>query len=167
MELTLTRTYHSSGTNGSILLNEVILCHSIELPWLGNEHQRSCIPEGRYELQKRWSQRFGDHYRLMDVPRRESILIHPANDALKELKGCIAPVTHLAGEGKGLFSRVALRLLQAQIDEVIEQERVFLHITSAKGKAKEGYAGFTLAPLPSAAPMQNSVGSQSGPLPPR
>ena len=132
MELTLNRTYHPSGTNGNIYLNEVLLCHSIELPWLNNEHQRSCIPEGRYQLQKRWNQKFGNHYTLLNVPGRECILIHPANDALKELKGCIAPVTHLVGEGKGLFSRIALRLLQYHVNEVIENEQVFLTIGSGK-----------------------------------
>jgi hypothetical protein len=135
MELTLTRTYHPSGTNGNIYLSGVLLCHSIELPWLNNERQRSCIPEGRYELQKRWSQKFGNHYTLLNVPGREYILIHPANDALKELKGCIAPLTHLVGEGKGLFSRIALCLLQYHIDEVIEKERVFLSTTSSIEKA--------------------------------
>jgi hypothetical protein len=37
----------------------------------------------------------------------------------------------LVGEGKGSFSRIALSLLQHHIDEVIEQERVFLTITSS------------------------------------
>ena len=134
MELTLFRTYHPSGTNGSIYLSEVFLCHTIELPWLNNEHQRSCIPEGRYELKHRWSPHFGDHYTLVNVPGRECILIHPANNALKELKGCIAPVIHLRGEGRGTFSRLALSLLQAHIDEVIDQENVFITITSGNEK---------------------------------
>jgi hypothetical protein len=141
MELTLYRTYHPSGTNGSVYLNEVFLCHTIELPWLNNEQQRSCIPEGRYELHKRWSQKFGDHYLLLNVPGRACILIHPANNALKELKGCIAPVTLLTGEGKGTFSRMALKLLQCHIDEVIESEKIYLTINSSyKGKIETGNA---------------------------
>lgn len=123
MELTLIRTYHPCGTNGSIYLSGVLLCHIIELPPLNNEQQRSCIPEGRYELQKRWSPKFGDHYLLVNVPGRACILIHPANNALKELKGCIAPVTHLAGAGKGSFSRLALKLLQHHVDEVIDYHK--------------------------------------------
>ena len=31
--------------------------------------------------------------------------IAPANNALKELQGCIAPVTYLTGIGKGLYSK--------------------------------------------------------------
>jgi hypothetical protein len=34
--------------------------------------------------------------------------LHAANDALKEIKGCIAPVSFLTGEGKGMKSREAL-----------------------------------------------------------
>ena len=139
MELTLIRTYHPNGTNGWLYIQEVFLCHTIELPWLNNKPQQSCIPEGRYELRKRWSAHFGDHYLVVNVPEREYILIHPANNALKELKGCIAPVTHLIGEGRGSFSRLALKLLQAQVNEVMEKEKVFLTFTKANGIAKRGH----------------------------
>lgn len=43
----------------------------------------------------------------MNVKNRDLILIHPANDALKELNGCIAPVSEFTGEGKGIRSRIA------------------------------------------------------------
>lgn len=36
------------------------------------------------------------------VAGRSFILIPPANDAQKELRGCIAPVSILTAEGKGL-----------------------------------------------------------------
>jgi hypothetical protein len=38
--------------------------------------------------------------------------VHPANDAKKELQGCIAPVSLFDGEGKGLRSRIALDAVQ-------------------------------------------------------
>lgn len=44
---------------------------------------------------------------MLGVRNRDLILIHPANDALKELNGCIAPVSEHSGEGKGTRSRVA------------------------------------------------------------
>lgn len=87
MKLELIRTYYPNGTNGQILLNGDKVCPAIELPWKNNASQISCIPEGEYELRKRWSQKFGWHFELMNVPCREYILIHPANDAVKELKG--------------------------------------------------------------------------------
>jgi len=36
----------------------------------------------------------------MNVPKPEYILIHPANDALKELQGFIAPVWLISGPKK-------------------------------------------------------------------
>lgn len=111
MELVLWRTYHPSGTNGDILFNGLKLCNSIELPWKNNQQRISCIPEGKYELVKRYSLRFKWHLQLKDVKGRDLILIHPANDAFRELKGCIAPVTKIQSPGKGLKSRSALELI--------------------------------------------------------
>ena len=105
MELELTRTYFPNGCNGSIYCGGVFICHTIELPWRDNAKSTSCIPEGRYEIQKRYSPRFKWHLLVKGVPGRSVILIHPANDALKELKGCIAPVCTLTAEGKGLLSK--------------------------------------------------------------
>jgi Family of unknown function (DUF5675) len=74
-------------------------------PWGNNQAGVSCIPEGTYELTNRWSLKFGRHLQILNVPGREYILIHPANEALRELKGCIAPVCLLAGAGKVICSR--------------------------------------------------------------
>src|SRR6476660_3545962 len=100
MELHLTRTYYANGTNGMLFHHSNFICFTIELPWLNNEPMHSCIPEGRYQLFIRYSQKFQTHFLLGDVPGRSLVLIHPANDAVKELKGCIAPVMSLAGPGK-------------------------------------------------------------------
>ena len=108
MELELIRTYHSGGTTGMILCQGGLITYCIELPWKDNHTRVSCIPEGRYRLMKRYNPHFNDHFEVMDVPGREGILIHPANDALLELKGCIAPVTILVGENRGYYSREAL-----------------------------------------------------------
>lgn len=112
MELELIRTYFPNGTNGELRLadnKKGIICYTIELPWLANKQSVSCIPEGRYELTKRYSPKFGHHLLVNDVKERELILIHPANDAVKELKGCIAPVSVCTGEGRGNNSRLALK----------------------------------------------------------
>jgi hypothetical protein len=131
MELELVRTYYPQGTNGNLLINGVGLCHTIELPWRNNEHQVSCIPEGRYELVKRYSPKFKWHLWVQNVPNRDLILIHPYNDAMKEAKGCIAPVTTITGEGKGDKSRVVFEKLKAFVFPVLERnEKVFLTIRS-------------------------------------
>ena len=130
MELVLKRVYYPSGTNGTIYMDGVKICHSIELPWLNNQPQRSCIPEGKYKLKKRWSPRWKHHYCLQAVPGRSLILLHPANNAAKELRGCIAPVLYLSGEGRGTFSRMALRSLEVLLDEAVKREEVFIQVTS-------------------------------------
>ena len=40
----------------------------------------------------------------LKVSGREYILIHPADEVLRELKGCIAPVRLLTGAEKGICS---------------------------------------------------------------
>ncbi|MBS1565314.1 MAG: hypothetical protein JST39_13050, partial [Bacteroidetes bacterium] len=82
MELELRRTYLPGGTNGEIISSGVRVCYTIELPWLDNLPQVSCIPEGRYELKKRYSPKFKNHLQVANVPGRDYILIHPANDAI-------------------------------------------------------------------------------------
>jgi hypothetical protein len=129
MKLELFRTYDSRGTNGELLLNGVRVCSTIELPWKMNRPQVSCIPEGIYALKKRYSPRFGHHLHVIAVPGREWILIHAANHAAAELKGCIAPVSVLTGAGRGVASRNALRRLLGLCYPVLERgEAVFLHI---------------------------------------
>src|ERR1700749_1092871 len=95
MNITILRSYFATGTNGRLFINGVFQYYTIELPWLNNKPQASCIPEGSYLLEKRWSQKHGNHLLVTCVKDRALILIHAANDALHELKGCIAPVSSL------------------------------------------------------------------------
>ena len=133
MELELIRTYYPAATNGKILHQDRLMMYSIELPWKNNHTRVSCIPEGKYELVKRWSPKFNRHLQIMNVPGREYILIHPANEALHELKGCIAPVFYLTGAGKGIRSRMALEMLTSLVYGALNRhEQVFLIIKSEK-----------------------------------
>ena len=133
MEIDLIRDYHPEGTNGEILHEGQWVCHSIELPWLNNARKISCIPEGRYELRRRYTDKRKDHLVVVDVPHRSSILIHPANDAQKDLLGCIAPVMELTGAGQGRSSRIANDKLNALVLPALERkEKVFINIKSKK-----------------------------------
>jgi hypothetical protein len=141
MVLTLHRTYFSEGTQGIIEWKYKIVCYTIELPWLQNQRQISCVPEGEYVLQKRFSKKYGWHIQLQNVANRDLILFHPANDALKELKGCIAPVTFITGIGKGSMSRKALKKL-VQIVFAALQKKEVVRIVIQKGVfpfSLEGY----------------------------
>lgn len=136
MELVIIRTYHADGTNGKLYTNGSFQCYTIELPWEDNLPQRSCIPEGRYELKKRYSTRFGQHLLVENVKGRELILLHPANDALKELRGCIAPVSILTGPGRGILSRNAFAKIISMVYRAAESETIYLIIQSKKDESK-------------------------------
>jgi hypothetical protein len=71
-----------------------------------------------------------------NVKGRALILIHPANDALKELRGCIAPVSILKGPGKGLLSRNAFNKVIALVHKALESGTVFLTIQTDKNEPK-------------------------------
>ncbi len=131
MELELIRTYYPGGTTGRILSQGSLLTYCIELPWKNNHTQVSCIPEGRYRVTQRYNEHFGMHFQVMDVPGRQDICIHPANDAMLELKGCIAPVSILTGEDRGCRSREALaKLISCTRDAFQTGDPIFLIIKS-------------------------------------
>ena len=131
MELVLHRAYFEEGTNGTLFNSGKFLCHTIELPWNDNKRNISCIPEGVYEVEPRFSKRFKHHLILKAVKGRSFILFHPANDALKELQGCIAPVTYLNGIGKGIYSKNAMQKLLSLVYQAKDRkEHILLTIKS-------------------------------------
>lgn len=122
MVLVLSRTYFADGTNGKLECDGRLICNTIELPWRQNEKKVSCIPEGRYSIRRRYSDRFKWHLEVMNVENRKFILIHPANNALLELNGCIAPVTQFSGPGLGLMSRKAFYKLKDLVFKVVDRD---------------------------------------------
>jgi hypothetical protein len=128
MIVSLLRSYYSNAVNGELYIEEEFQCYSIELPWLNNQPSRSCIPEGKYALQKRWSPRHQWHLLVKDVPDRSLILLHPANNAPRQLKGCIATVTILTGIGTGSGSGIAFEKFIAKVFCAMKTETVFLTI---------------------------------------
>ena len=124
MVLFLTRTYFPDGTNGKLESEGKLNCNTIELPWKMNETKVSCIPEGRYFIRKRYSPKFKWHLEVVSVKNRSYILFHPANNALTELNGCIAPVTKLSGPGLGLLSRKAFTALKDFVYPELDRKEV-------------------------------------------
>ena len=130
----LLRTYHSQGTHGEIWIGGEFVCYAIELPWLDNVRNNSCIPEGTYVLAKRYSRKFKWHLLVKEVVNRNEILFHPANDAKTELRGCIAPVSRISGVGRGVHSVVAFNKLKDMVYASIDKgEQVLLEVLK-KGK---------------------------------
>jgi len=64
-------------------------CFTMELPDLDNQTNISCIPAGRYNCEKYYSQTHGWCIAILDVPNRTEIRVHPANYT-RQLRGCIA-----------------------------------------------------------------------------
>ena len=129
--LRLFRQSFKEGSYGSLFLNHDFLCFIIELPWLDNQRNVSCIPAGTYELVQRSSARFSQHLYVKQVPQRSMILIHPANDASTQLQGCLAPVMQLSGLGKGWNSRQALNLILSRLKPFFDSgNNVYLDIIS-------------------------------------
>ena len=134
MEIVLKRMYFPEGTNGALSFEGKEICKTIELPWRNNKARVSCIPEGKYKIRKRFSAKFKWHLELINVKNRKYILLHPANNALKELNGCIAPVSQITGEGRGNESRKAFEKLKNLVFPYLENGFVVELIVTKKIK---------------------------------
>lgn len=129
--LVLHRLYLEKATHGILCFNGQLICLTIELPWVGNQRQISCIPEGHYSLVRRYSSQFKDHLEVLNVPNRSLILFHPANNVQRELKGCIAPVSRFLGDGWGSQSRIAFEKMKKLVFSLLEKGKVELVVKSA------------------------------------
>lgn len=91
--VTIKRTYGKDQTTGDLsALNNgaTFACKTLELKWLNNEKNVSCIPAGSYLCKKTFSPKFLKFtYEILNVPNRSGIRIHSANKS-SELLGCIA-----------------------------------------------------------------------------
>tara|TARA_R110002051_G_scaffold119351_1_gene192834 strand:+ start:1055 stop:1489 length:435 start_codon:yes stop_codon:yes gene_type:complete len=97
------RQYYQDQTHGTLTVynedteEEVFNCRTLELPWLDNQTNISCIPEGHYDVDPVTSQTFGRIYAVNEVPGRSLIRIHQGNYAgsinprtgHSDIRGCI------------------------------------------------------------------------------
>ena len=111
MKLTLLRISSTIDcVRGVFLYDEIYpLCHSLELPWLQNNRNVSCIPSGSYRVTKGSSRRFPECFYIHSVPARDGILIHPGNN-VRDSQGCILPGLDTTPTGV-LSSRDAMKKL--------------------------------------------------------
>ncbi len=66
-------------------------CKGLELPWMDNKPQESCIPAGTYQIDLEFSPAFKMKlWEIKNVPNRAETKIHTAN-YVHQLRGCIAP----------------------------------------------------------------------------
>jgi hypothetical protein len=136
LELELLRDeFNETETLGKLSINGTYECETLELPWKDNERRVSCIPEGRYRICERYSDRFDNHLHINDVPARNLILIHPGN-MHTDILGCILP-GEKRGELKGkravLLSKRAMgKLMKKALPVLIEGGEVWINIKKKK-----------------------------------
>tara|TARA_B100000768_G_scaffold118138_1_gene109274 strand:- start:914 stop:1333 length:420 start_codon:yes stop_codon:yes gene_type:complete len=85
-------TFSDKSTIGELFLNGERMCDTLENPWLNNQKNISCIPEGEYKVRLRLPResatRHYIHLLVKNVPNRDYILFHIGNTA-KDTRGCI------------------------------------------------------------------------------
>ena len=90
-------TFTENSTIGELFINGERFCDTLENPWLDNQRNISCIPEGEYPVRLRLARESATreylHLLVQDVPNRDYILFHRGNFP-KDTSGCI-----LVGQG--------------------------------------------------------------------
>ena len=110
-------TFTEVSTIGNLYLDGEWLCDTLENPYLNNQKNISCIPEGQYKVRLRTARESATkdylHLLVQDVPDRSLILFHSGNTA-KDTRGCV-----LVGIGTEQDfvknSRLAMDLLMKEI----------------------------------------------------
>ena len=121
MEIELQRLTHSNNQVLGKLTVNGSRYDTLELPWKNNAPRVSCIPAGRYEVVKRNSPKYGDHFHVLNVPNRSYILIHHGNYN-RDTLGCILVgigVKDINGDGEldVVNSRAAMKELNAALPD--------------------------------------------------
>ena len=85
-------TFTENSTIGKLFINGEFFCDTLENPYINNERNISCIPEGEYKVRLRLARESATrdylHLLVQDVPNRDWILFHRGNSA-KDTSGCI------------------------------------------------------------------------------
>lgn len=88
-KLTLLESTPEGGTLSALTINGRYVCLILERFWLGNQSNVSCIPPGRYVVERDNTGRH-QYFRINNVPGRTHIEIHPGND-IDDSEGCQLP----------------------------------------------------------------------------
>ena len=110
-------TFTENSTIGRLFINGESFCDTLENPYINNERNISCIPEGQYKVRLRLPRESAtrDYLQLLVqvVPNRSYIIFHVGNKP-SHTKGCI-----LVGNGRKQDvvqnSRLAMDLLIKEI----------------------------------------------------
>jgi hypothetical protein len=115
--LIIRSTFTEVSTIGKLFLNGEWMCDTLENPYLNNQRNISCIPEGQYKAKLRTARESATkdylHLLIQDVPNRDFVLVHIGNKS-SDTRGCV-----LVGIGVEQDfvknSRLAMDLLMKEI----------------------------------------------------
>lgn len=102
------------------------ICTALELPWLGNQPNISCIPEGVYQVKPGLNSKGHFVFSLQDVKDRTEVDIHTGNTVL-DIEGCILTGSEF-GVLNGLPAVLKSRIAMAKLKEVVSNQPFVLEI---------------------------------------
>lgn len=122
----------NKGTISALLVDDIVCCWALELPWNNNEESISCIPAGSYDLVLEWSPKYKMMlYEIKGVKGRTECKFHIAN-YLSELEGCVAVGVDLGTTGRSqycvrdskiAFDRFMVEMAQRKTDKLLVANR--------------------------------------------
>jgi len=102
--------------------NLIYTCKTLELEEDINAVRDDCIPKGTYKVVRRFSEKYKNHFHILDVPNRSYILIHSANYS-RQLLGCIAVGhAHIDIDGDGLKDVTSSKATMQRLNEILPNE---------------------------------------------
>ncbi|MFC2076616.1 DUF5675 family protein [candidate division KSB1 bacterium] len=122
VELVRLEENYSYGTFGALKINKQVFCVTLEPHDELNARRISSIPAQQYLCRRHHSQRFGETFRIMDVPGRDGVLLHPGN-IQSDTEGCVLLAEHygkLKGKRGVLNSGKTFRAFMALMDGIDE-----------------------------------------------
>lgn len=90
-------------TMGYLIVNEQVVCYTLELPWKDNSNNISCIPVGSYTGILRYDKTDGWRIQLENVPNRTGVQIHMGNYTT-QIEGCILVGTNAEVDNCSVFN---------------------------------------------------------------
>lgn len=117
-------TEYKDATLGTLTVDNKPVAVTLEDKWRDNERMVSCIPPGDYLLKRHHSPKFGECFKVLNVPERDEILIHAGNTHI-DTHGCIllGLMFGMIGDNASILSsRAAITnfMLELKNDDVAE-----------------------------------------------
>lgn len=95
---------------------------TLELPWKENARRISCIPVGTYRVVKRWSEKYKNHFHVLDVSSRDFILLHAGNYNRHTLGCILCGKSHQDINGDGVRDITSSKPTMKTLNDILPDE---------------------------------------------